>query len=67
MQTANHFPILKKIMLAMIPKKAMEERETHLEFTKRKLMKRMEATEERPDLVEGLLRKKEEWVSPSPV
>ncbi|KAH8904718.1 cytochrome P450 [Coniochaeta sp. PMI_546] len=61
MQTANHFPILKKIMLAMIPKKAMEERQNHLEFTRRKLMKRMEATEERPDLVEGLLRKKEEW------
>lgn len=62
LQTANHFPILKKIMLAMVPKRMIEERQHHLDFTKEKLLRRMGAGKERPDLVEGLLRKKDEWV-----
>lgn len=61
LQTVIHFPILKKILLSMVPKRMMEERQNHLDFTEAKLKKRMELGGERPDLVEGLLRKKEEW------
>lgn len=61
MQTASHFPIMKKIVLKMIPKKALQEREEHLALTRAKLQRRMDSSKERPDLVEGLLRKKEEW------
>ena len=62
-QTVSHFPLLKNLVLAMIPKKAFENREAHQEFTREKLRKRMEAGNERPDLIEGLLKKKDEMVS----
>lgn len=62
-QTAAHYPILMKLLLALAPKKMMEERMEHMEMTKAKLRRRMEGGKERPDLVEGLLKKKEEWVS----
>lgn len=62
-QTAAHYPILMKLLLALAPKKMMEERMEHMEMTKAKLRRRMESGKERPDLVEGLLKKKEEWVS----
>ncbi|KAK3939376.1 Isotrichodermin C-15 hydroxylase [Diplogelasinospora grovesii] len=60
-QTATHWPILLKLLLALAPKRAMEERQHHIELTKAKLRKRMESGKERPDLVEGLLKKKDEW------
>ena len=62
MQIAGNFPTIKKALLSMVPKKFMEERENHLAFTMAKLTRRMEAGKERPDLVEGLLRKRDEWV-----
>lgn len=46
----------------MVPKRMMEERKVHQELTKEKLRRRMELGKERPDLVEGLLKKREEWV-----
>ncbi|KAK0750225.1 cytochrome P450 [Schizothecium vesticola] len=60
-QTAAHYPILMRLLLALAPKKMMEERMEHMEMTKAKLRRRMEGGKERPDLVEGLLKKKEEW------
>lgn len=62
-QTAAHYPILMKLLLALAPKRMMEERMEHMEMTKAKLRRRMESGKERPDLVEGLLKKKDEWVS----
>lgn len=51
----------------MAPKAALEERDNHMAFTRAKLVRRMESGKERPDLVEGLLKKQDEWVSqPSP-
>jgi hypothetical protein len=61
-QTARHFPLLQKLMIAMVPKKAARERQSHIDLTRAKLLRRMELGKERPDLVEGLLRKKDEWV-----
>ncbi|KAI1633880.1 cytochrome P450 [Biscogniauxia mediterranea] len=63
MQTANHFPPLKKIItIALSSKQLRRGRQQHREFTKAKLQRRIELgkTTERPDLVEGLLKKKEE-------
>lgn len=61
LQTIAHYPFLKKILLSMVPRSLKEKREAHLQLTKAKLMRRMEAGE-RPDLIEGLLKKKDEWV-----
>ncbi|KAI1076269.1 cytochrome P450 [Whalleya microplaca] len=66
LQTANFFPFLKKILFAMAPKSAVEQRENHHQLTKMKLIKRMEMPGERIDLIEGLLKNKEEWVNNAP-
>jgi len=61
-QTLAHYPALIKLLLAFIPSKFKEEREKHMQMTMAKLKRRMEAGKERPDLVEGLLKKADEWV-----
>ncbi|RYO96559.1 hypothetical protein DL765_011538 [Monosporascus sp. GIB2] len=61
LQVASNFPALKNTLLKMVPKRFMEVHENHMAFTSAKLSRRMEAGNERPDLVEGLLRKREEW------
>ncbi|KAF9880334.1 cytochrome p450 [Colletotrichum karsti] len=61
LQVATHYPWIMPIMMAMVPKKVMEERENHENFTKAKLQRRMELGQERPDLIEGLLKKKDDW------
>lgn len=67
LQTATHYPLFVKLIFAMVPKRMMEEHKVHEELTKEKLRRRMELGKERPDLVEGLLKKREEWVQgPSP-
>lgn len=60
LQTAHFFPWIQKAILASIPKSMMEKREEHQRLTKAKLLKRINYGAERPDLIEGLLRKKEE-------
>ena len=61
LQTVGHYPLLKRLLIAMVPKSMKEKREQSLELNKEKLRRRME-TGERPDLIEGLLKKKDEWV-----
>ncbi|RYP75506.1 hypothetical protein DL771_002391 [Monosporascus sp. 5C6A] len=61
LQVASNFPALKNMLLKMVPKSFMEEHENHMAFTRAKLSARMEAGKERPDLVEGLLRRRDEW------
>ncbi|KAF4981201.1 hypothetical protein FDECE_17731 [Fusarium decemcellulare] len=57
MQTASHYPWVKNLLLSLVPEKAKRERESHLEFTKAKLKRRMALGQNRPDLIEGLLKK----------
>ncbi|KAI3400197.1 hypothetical protein diail_4082 [Diaporthe ilicicola] len=59
-QSAGFFPWIKAALMAMIPKSRMKTREQHLKLTKEKLLKRMELGSERNDLIEGLLKKKDE-------
>lgn len=62
-QSAVHWPLLARVLIWLAPKRMIEERKEHMELTIRKLERRMEKGEERADLVEGLLRKADEWVS----
>ncbi|KAK0609415.1 cytochrome P450 [Immersiella caudata] len=60
-QFLAQYPLLMRLVFALMPKKLMEEQEHHMELTKAKLRRRMESGKERSDLVEGLLQKKDEW------
>jgi cytochrome P450 len=62
-QVASHYPLAKRVMMAMAPAKAKDLRESHIAFSKAKLLKRMELGVVRPDLIEGLLNKKAELIS----
>ena len=61
-QSLAHYPGLIKLILSLIPSTFMEERERHMQMTLAKLKRRMEAGQERSDLVEGLLKRADEWV-----
>ncbi|KAK6211426.1 cytochrome P450 [Colletotrichum tabaci] len=61
MQTGTHYPFVLKLFMALIPEKVKREQSQHDEFTEAKLRRRMDLGQERPDLLEGLLRKKDEW------
>ncbi|EQL30929.1 cytochrome P450, family 3, subfamily A [Blastomyces dermatitidis ATCC 26199] len=58
LQCAGYFPTFKKFLLSLIPKTAMKRQAN---VAKEKILRRMNAGIERPDLIEGLLKKQEEW------
>ncbi|CAI6089477.1 unnamed protein product [Clonostachys chloroleuca] len=59
-QGLGHYPMVKNFLLSLVPKSMGEERDHHLELTRDKLMRRMKRHEDRPDLIEGMLKKKDE-------
>ena len=61
-QTLTHWPILLKLMLGLVPSTFIEEREHHNEMAMAKLRRRIDAGKQRPDLIEGLLKRADEWV-----
>ncbi|KAK7721711.1 hypothetical protein SLS57_005059 [Botryosphaeria dothidea] len=61
MQTASFFPGLTALILKCIPESIKKSREEHYALTLAKLERRMALGKERPDLIEGLLMKKDEW------
>lgn len=56
-------PWLKRLLMFIVPKSVQEARINHKKLTEAKMRRRMAAVDGRPDLVEGLLKKKEELVS----
>lgn len=62
LQALSFVPSLKKILLSLVPKKMQEAHQKHKVMTKEKMLRRIAITEERPDLIEGLLKKKDELV-----
>ncbi|KAK4119116.1 cytochrome P450 [Parathielavia appendiculata] len=56
-----HYPILLKLLLALVPTKFAEEQKKMTESSSAKLRRRMKAWKERPDLIEGLLKRADEW------
>lgn len=61
-QSLAGYPLLLKLLLSMVPTRFREEHEKHQQQTMEKLKRRMAVTKERPDLIEGLLKKADEWV-----
>lgn len=64
-QSVGFYPILNKMFWAMIPKSAMTRLVRQTQLSMDKLRRRMQPGNERSDLIEGLLRNKEELVSVS--
>ncbi|KAK4223109.1 Isotrichodermin C-15 hydroxylase [Podospora fimiseda] len=60
-QSVVHWPFLVRGLIRLAPKRIEEERREHIELTCGMLKRRMERAGERSDLVEGLLRKADEW------
>lgn len=60
-----HFPLIQKMLIKLVPKRTKERRRARTRMAEDMLRRRMERGEERPDLIEGLLKKKDEWVSGS--
>ncbi|KAB8263697.1 cytochrome P450 [Aspergillus pseudonomiae] len=60
LQALSFTPLFKQVLLALVPQSVRERRERLNEFTRQKMLRRMAIAEERPDLIEGLLKKKEE-------
>lgn len=63
LQTLSFYPLVKRAVIAMAPQSMKQGREKHKKLTRQKMMRRMEKEQGRPDLIEGLLRKKDELVS----
>ncbi|GME23362.1 putative cytochrome p450 monooxygenase protein [Neofusicoccum parvum] len=61
MQSASFFPGLTELLLGLLPEKAKRAREEHQLLTRAKLERRIALGKDRPDLIEGLLKKKDEW------
>ncbi|KAL0935178.1 cytochrome p450 [Colletotrichum truncatum] len=64
-QTANHYSFLRKIITSVLSTETMRQRRMdHKDMTMQKVLRRIELgkTGPRPDLIEGLLKKKDEWV-----
>lgn len=60
LQVMNFYPWAKPLLLLVVPKDLVAKRKEHLKLTKEKLLKRMDLGAERPDFLEGLLRKKDD-------
>lgn len=60
-QSLGHYPLLKKVLFNMVSLSVMRGHDNHMSYTRAKLLKRMELGEERPDLIEWLLKKSEDW------
>ncbi|CAG8235492.1 unnamed protein product [Penicillium nalgiovense] len=60
LQGLSFYPLMKRMLLSMVPASMKEAHDKHNKLTKQKMMRRMEKEEGRPDLIEGLLRKREE-------
>ncbi|OQE46305.1 hypothetical protein PENCOP_c001G00493 [Penicillium coprophilum] len=60
LQALSFYPLVKRTLLSMVPASMKEAHEKHKKLTEEKMMRRMEKEEGRPDLIEGLLRKRGE-------
>jgi cytochrome P450 len=63
LQGLSFYPLLKSAMLSLVPESLKQAQKKHKDLTKAKMLRRMAITEPRPDLIEGLLKKRDELVS----
>jgi cytochrome P450 len=63
MQALAFVPILKGFLLRiMAPRSAREAHEAHTKATRAKMSRRLQAEQDRPDLIEGLISRRDELV-----
>ncbi|KAJ5106184.1 hypothetical protein N7456_002859 [Penicillium angulare] len=60
LQALSFVPLLKSTLLSLVPKSMQEAHQKHKDLTKAKMLRRTAIMEERPDLIERLLKKKDE-------
>ncbi|KAJ5625579.1 hypothetical protein N7510_001888, partial [Penicillium lagena] len=60
LQSLSFYPWVKHALLSLVPQSIQEGRKRHKKRTSAKMARRMQNSEGRPDLIEGLLRKKDE-------
>ncbi|KAJ9194590.1 hypothetical protein DTO164E3_7257 [Paecilomyces variotii] len=60
LQALSFYPWLKRALLSLVPKSMQEEHQKHKEFSKAKILRRISNSEGRADLIEGLIRRKDE-------
>ncbi|KAE8138900.1 cytochrome P450 [Aspergillus pseudotamarii] len=60
LQALSFMPFLKQVVLAVIPRAMRDRRDRLTDLTRAMMLRRVAISEERPDLIEGLLKKKEE-------
>lgn len=63
LQALSFVPLVKQFVISLAPKSAREAQERHHVLTRAKMMKRIEQGHDRPDLIEGLLKKQDELAS----
>lgn len=61
-QAISYYPRLRNLLLNLIPMSNRKKRKAQAAIVRAKVKRRMKCRTERPDLIEGLLKKKEEWV-----
>ncbi|KAJ5960900.1 uncharacterized protein N7479_008050, partial [Penicillium vulpinum] len=60
LQALSFYPLVKRTLLSLAPASVKKAQDKHKKLTEQKMMRRMDKEEGRPDLIEGLLRKREE-------
>ena len=63
LQTASHLPRVKEYLLPLIPTSVRNKRNKHRLSTREELLKRLQMYKDCPDLIEGLIRGKDNPVS----
>lgn len=62
LQSISFYPLLKTLLLLFVPKSLQEAQKKHKDLTTAKMLRRLSIAEDRPDLINNLLKKKEELV-----
>ncbi|GKZ48520.1 hypothetical protein AbraIFM66951_000592 [Aspergillus brasiliensis] len=60
LQSISFYPLLKTLLLLFVPKSLQEAQKKHKDLTTAKMLRRLSIAEDRPDLINNLLKKKEE-------
>lgn len=66
LQALSMFPRVRELLLKLVPGSVRAEATKHEVLSHAKLQRRMEGGKERPDLINGLIARKEEWVCSQP-
>lgn len=63
LQSISFYPMFRTLLLLLVPKSLQDAQKKHKALTTTKMLRRLAITENRPDLINSLLKKKEDLVS----